>query len=256
RASSLRALALQPEFAEGTIETALLCLDQGTLKNRSEWILRSCSAEDMIAITVAATRGVVPAQTALKGLIATYSGLSGLERDQRIAELRGLREHVQGDLAHVILDSALAKNELLSIPSTTTPIDNSELQTKFRVALVTGGFFSVCLLVLAFMLTQHAGGVHGPGLDILWMIAKSFTALSIAIVGGLAMILSDRKNRELELKDRLRMQRQRAKEAFDKTMASPVWSQTHLVGTAIHDKAEERIFDPKSRKPGPPQKGQ
>lgn len=256
RAASLRALALQQDLPEGTIETALLCLEQGSLKNRAEWILRSCEREEMLAITVATSRGVVPGKTALKGLVATFSGFVGQERQQRLMLLRSLREDLQGDLAHVLLDAALAKSEILAIPNATIAVDNSELQSKFTVALVTGVLLSATLLTLAALLSQQAGEVHGPGLEVLWMIARSFTALSIAVVGGLGMILSSRKNRDLELKDRLRMRHQRAKDAFDKTMKSPVWTQSHVVGTAMHDRAQTRSFDPKLQGRDAPIKGQ
>lgn len=235
RAAALRALALQQETPEGTIETALLCLEQGSLKNRAEWILRSCSAEEIIQITVAASQGFVPPKVALKGLIATYSGFNGQERAQRIAELNGLRERVQGDLAHVLLDAALAKDALLSIPTTTASTDHSDLETQFRVALVTGSLLSAVLILLAFGLSQQAGESAGLGLEILWMIAKSFAALSIGVTGGLGVLLSSRKNRDLERKDRLRVRHQRAKEAYEKTLQSPVWTQKHIRGTSIDD---------------------
>lgn len=235
RAAALRALALQQESPEGTIETALLCLEQGSLKNRAEWILRSCSADEMILITVAASRGFVPPKVALKGLIATYSGLNGEERAQRIAELQGLRERVQGDLAHVLLDAALAKDALLSIPTAMASTDHSDLETQFRVALVTGSLLSAVLILLAFGLSQQAGESAGLGLEILWMIAKSFAAFSIAVTGGLGVLLSSRKNRDLERKDRLRMRHQRAKAAYERTLQSPVWTQKHIRGTSIAD---------------------
>jgi hypothetical protein len=247
RAAALRALVLQHELPKGVVQLALTTLEQGSLKNRAEWILRSCNEAEFLEIFDLVRKGRISPALALKGLIATYSGYTGPERSARIGQLESVRDSVQGDLAHVIIDAAKAKNEVLLLPSVPPPTDTTDVSANLRhAAMVTVLSFSI--LLLAWLIGRSGGTGAGPAA--IWTVARTVTAFMIAVTTAFAMILSSKKTADLRLREQITKKRKLAEGRFKKGLDSKAWNQAEKAAVLMDEHDYPPIFDPTMRKPG------